>query len=668
MLHNPFFKFLFSLFLITLLITPASAQEHGTNSGSRKALLIGNSKYKVRSNRLDNPVKDLKAIKKSLKKSGFDVTFEKNLTTKKMEEAVNKFVGDLDSHDVALFFYSGHGMEIKHENYLLGTDFEAQTEVDAKYSAYNLNRLLEQMDGRKGLNIIVIDACRTNDFTKGWNRSSTRRGFVSVDAPTGTYIAFSTKPGAPALDKDPKNSSHSPFASSFLSLLNTPGLSLPDLFVRVRGDLMNRTNNEQVSWSVDMSVGSFYFNGSLKEEPNMLAKVEPRIPTKRESSYCWDRAWCPQKGTDDQFTKCESVSRDGLTCYNPEVKYGLQEGGIPTEHENNNYTEWCKQLGFAGYSGKVEYGTRNVTKPKGNLFWCSIYEEKKPHWCDWQDGNWRSQALDYQNNSDCITSITCSDREESTCWDKTWCSQKGTVEQFTKCESVSRDGLTCYNPEIKYGSLKGGIPTKHENNNYTEWCRQLGFAGYSGKVEYGTRTVTKPKGNLFWCSIYDEEKPHWCDWEDGNWYSQELNYQNNSNCITSITCSDKENFSTCWDRAWCPQKGTDEQFTKCESVSSNGLTCYNPEVKYGSLEGGIPTKHDSNNYTEWCQQLGFSGYSGKVEFGTRTVTSPKGNLFWCSIYDEKKPHWCDWQDGNWRSQVLNTQNNSDCITSITCTE
>ena len=131
------------------------------------------------------------------------------------------------------------------------------------------------------------------------------------------------------------------------------------------------------------------------------------IVTDRPS--CWDRTWCRQEGTMDQFTKCESVSSNGLTCHNPEIRYGTTEGGIPTEHSSNNYEEWCIQLGFSGYSGQVKFGTRVVEKPKGNLFWCSSYDENNPHWCDWQDGNWHNQVLDYQNGSNCVTSITCTD-------------------------------------------------------------------------------------------------------------------------------------------------------------------------------------------------------------------------------------------------------------------
>ena len=39
------------------------------------------------------------------------------------------------------------------------------------------------------------------------------------------------------------------------------------------------------------------------------------------------------------------------------------------------------------------------------------------------------------------------------------------------------------------------------------------------------------------------------------------------------------NFHACKNGNWCYQKGTKGQYTRCESVSSDGLTCYNPEIK-----------------------------------------------------------------------------------------
>jgi cysteine-rich repeat protein len=119
-----------------------------------------------------------------------------------------------------------------------------------------------------------------------------------------------------------------------------------------------------------------------------------------------------------------------------------------------------------------------------------------------------------------------------------WCPQAGTKEQFTRCEGVTNNGKTCNNPFIKYGNVENGVPASHPGNDFPKWCQQLGFAGYSGQVSYGNRPCDAPQGKLFGCTGYDENVWHWCDWQDGNWYNQALNYQacNDGAEITSITC------------------------------------------------------------------------------------------------------------------------------------
>ena len=73
-----------------------------------------------------------------------------------------------------------------------------------------------------------------------------------------------------------------------------------------------------------------------------------------------------------------------------------------------------------------------------------------------------------------------------------WCYQNGTMGQYTRCKSVSNNGRTCHNPEIKFGSMVGGKPggvwysrglvgDELTNVEYvhgtidelTKWCKQL---------------------------------------------------------------------------------------------------------------------------------------------------------------------------------------------------
>ena len=180
-----------------------------------------------------------------------------------------------------------------------------------------------------------------------------------------------------------------------------------------------------------------------------------------------------------------------------------------------------------------------------------------------------------------------------------WCLQKGLKKpQHTKCESVTNGGQTCNNPEIKYGTVTGGLPWEYSSNDYEKWCEQLG--GFYASHTTGLRTGHV----LYGCHGADDpEYWKWCNyWGDGTWYNRSLNYYKTYNdFITSITCTnvvEEPNtvveigiFAKCQNE-WCIQKGLQKpQHTKCESVTNNAKTCNNPEIKYGTTTGGLPKEY-----------------------------------------------------------------------------
>ena len=125
-----------------------------------------------------------------------------------------------------------------------------------------------------------------------------------------------------------------------------------------------------------------------------------------------------------------------------------------------------------------------------------------------------------------------------------WCFQKGTKEQYTKCEKASEDGKTCYKPTIRYGSTIGGTPTKqtNRNNDIFNWCKQLFPTSIKGIASYNTEKTNSGIGALFWCYSYDENNPHWCDVVDGHWKDNSLELYRAGyhgapyNVMDSVTC------------------------------------------------------------------------------------------------------------------------------------
>lgn len=150
----------------------------------RIALVIGNSNYKYYS-KLTNPINDAKDIVNKLSKKNFEVIYLLDGTQRKIDEALRVFNKKLKKGGVGLFYYSGHGIEVDKENYLVPIDAILKTELDVKYDSIAVKKIIEGMAKSKNrLNIVILDACRNNPFskkTKWWTspNSKCRRYFDS---------------------------------------------------------------------------------------------------------------------------------------------------------------------------------------------------------------------------------------------------------------------------------------------------------------------------------------------------------------------------------------------------------------------------------------------------------------------------------------------------------
>jgi len=248
---------------------PAAAPSFAIPGEPRIALVIGNSNYA--NSPLLNPVNDARAINKALAELGFQVNLLENATLKDMSVAVRQFGDKLRSGGgVGVFYYAGHGMQIKGRNYLIPVAAELMREDEVAYTAMEVGALLDKMESaRNRINIVILDACRNNPFTRS-GRSATQ-GLVQMDAPIGTYISFATAPGRIASDGFEGSSDvNGLFTRHLLGALKVPGLKVEDLFKQVRVKVMQESDGVQVPWDNSSLTGDFYFN------PAMSTAAEPQ--------------------------------------------------------------------------------------------------------------------------------------------------------------------------------------------------------------------------------------------------------------------------------------------------------------------------------------------------------------------------------------------------------
>jgi len=179
-----------------------------------------------------------------------------------MERVIREFAKTLQSAEAGLFFYAGHGLQVRGKNYLVPVEARLDDEVDLEFEAIELDSVLRIMERSTKTNLIFLDACRDNPLARNLARSmGTRsvaigRGLARIETGVGTLIAYSTQPGNVALDGAWENS---PFTSSLLKYIRKPGIDVAAMLRRVRQSVITATGGQQVPWSHSSLTGDFYF-------------------------------------------------------------------------------------------------------------------------------------------------------------------------------------------------------------------------------------------------------------------------------------------------------------------------------------------------------------------------------------------------------------------------
>ncbi|MDK2122804.1 caspase family protein [Parachitinimonas caeni] len=231
------------------------------------ALVIGNGAY--RDSPLLNPVNDARAMASKLQQLGFSVTKRENIGLEEIQKVVRDFGNQLKNGGVGLFFYAGHGLQVKGNNYLVpvGADIQAEDEVSTR--AYNVNEVLEKLDSAKNrVNVVILDACRNNPFARSFRSNGS--GLAQMDAPTGTLVAFATAPGRVASDGSGGNGL---YTENLLRAMSQPGLRIEEVFKQVRVGVMQQSGGQQTPWENTSLTGDFYFN-PLAGQENTAAPIQ----------------------------------------------------------------------------------------------------------------------------------------------------------------------------------------------------------------------------------------------------------------------------------------------------------------------------------------------------------------------------------------------------------
>jgi uncharacterized caspase-like protein len=266
-------RFLIIIFLLLPLLIEANNRAVRVTavmkSEQRVALVIGNNEYQGVLSKLNNPINDAKAIKNILEARGFEVIYLEDTTKKYMKKSIKKFSRKIRNGGVGLFYFSGHGIEVEGENYIIPIDADINEKSEAEFEAVSLKEITNRMQSANNrLNIVILDACRNNPFSRAMGS-----GGLGKIEPRGLFISYSTEAGKTA--SDGRFGGNGLFTKHLITYMQKPGLGLSKVFKKTREGVYNESNKRQFPAIYDQTIdGDFYF--TLPKEEAIVNSMEGR--------------------------------------------------------------------------------------------------------------------------------------------------------------------------------------------------------------------------------------------------------------------------------------------------------------------------------------------------------------------------------------------------------
>ncbi|WP_181179704.1 caspase domain-containing protein [Mesorhizobium sp. B2-1-3A] len=259
-------RLLFALLLMLATTATAVAER-------RVALVIAEDDYRL-VRPLANPLHDGEAMQAALKKLGFEVVLETNRDLRRMRRALDDFREDTKGADVALVYFSGHGVEIAGDNRLLPVDVDASSLDQLDKTSLPLEEVRDAVAATAKVGLIVLDACRSDPFSggSGDGRGATslakdvaekvKPGLGRVGRAENILFAFSAAPGETAADGTGQNS---PFTTALTKYLGTDGLEIRSVLTLVQQEVYDLTRGKQLPY-VESGLPKLFFATAAKEQ------------------------------------------------------------------------------------------------------------------------------------------------------------------------------------------------------------------------------------------------------------------------------------------------------------------------------------------------------------------------------------------------------------------
>lgn len=245
----------------------------------RVAFVVGIETYGNLSadKQLTNSLNDAEGVSAKLTEIGFQVVTALNLTRSAFNEKWQNILNSLSDQDTLVLYFSGHGIQIGGQNYLLPSDIpyiQYGRDDQLKRESISLNEILTDLSTgdrpHPKNSIVILDACRDNPLIPpGYKGASTIRGLADPPQPEGIFVLYAAASNQTALERlfstDPAR--YSVFTRTLLPLIERTDLSILELSSELKDKvraLAKSAGHEQRPTYYDGTVGRFCLPGCVE--------------------------------------------------------------------------------------------------------------------------------------------------------------------------------------------------------------------------------------------------------------------------------------------------------------------------------------------------------------------------------------------------------------------
>src|SRR6202048_5097117 len=247
------------------ILSPASAQQQE----KRIALVVGNGAYAK--SPLATAANDAGLIAHTLQAAGFDVVGARDLDGDTLRRSFRDFIQKAEASGpgtVAMVYLAGYGIQLAGENYFVPVDSTISRDTDVPTEGLRINDYIRQLASLPlKAGVVVLDAARQQPFVEGGPPIAS--GLALVEPRAHMLIAFNAAPGTIAPNEQ---GSYGAYAQSLAEMIRTGGLTLPEVFSRVRLRVNEASKGAQVPWHAEKIDAPFMF---FDRAPDAPAQTQP---------------------------------------------------------------------------------------------------------------------------------------------------------------------------------------------------------------------------------------------------------------------------------------------------------------------------------------------------------------------------------------------------------